>query len=427
MKRGRPAIASACLCLVVMTAPATPLLVEPGVPSFNPPPPPARILRVGATRPFKRPSDAAAVAKAGDVIEIDPEIYRGDVAAWWPDRITLRGATVAGTGARARLLADGRNAEGKAIWVIKGDDVRVENIEFAGAAGPNGNGAGIREEGSNLTVVNCDFHDNQEGILTAIYTPDSTIDIENSIFARDGGDGGYAHEIYIGNIVQLIVRGSYFHQGNLGHLIKSRARANLIEANRITDEDGRASYEIDLPNGGLSIIRANMIEKGPHAENPNFISYAREGASNPQQTLYVINNSFVNHFGWGAFVTMAEAATATIANNIFVGGGNVLQGNGVLSHNLLAAGKGGAPIVERTLFTPRQLDERDDRFSHDPGFVDIDRFDYRITAKSAAIGIGVDPGAAEGKPLTPALAYAQPVGSRRISAGSPIDAGAFQH
>ena len=63
------------------------------------------------------------------------------------------------------MKADGAAAEGKAIWVIKGNNTRVANIEFSGAKVRDKNGAGIRQEGINLTVMGCYFHDNENGIL----------------------------------------------------------------------------------------------------------------------------------------------------------------------------------------------------------------------------------------------------------------------
>ncbi len=41
----------------------------------------------------------------------------------------------------------------------------VENIEFSGATVPDQNGAGIRQQGDNLTVRHCYFHGNEDGIL----------------------------------------------------------------------------------------------------------------------------------------------------------------------------------------------------------------------------------------------------------------------
>ncbi len=44
----------------------------------------------------------------------------------------------------------------------------IKNIEFENAMVTNddgANGAGIRMQGTNLTLLNCYFHDNQEGLL----------------------------------------------------------------------------------------------------------------------------------------------------------------------------------------------------------------------------------------------------------------------
>jgi len=381
-----------------------------------------RVLQVGPDRPIKLPSQVAAIARTGDVIEIDPEPYVGDVAIWTADNLTIRGA-----GGKAKMLAAGQSAENKATWVIKGRNAVVEDIEFAEAVSTNGNGAGIRAEGINLTVRDCYFHDNQEGILSALNTTTSRIVIEDSEFERNGGNGGYSHEIYISNIAQLIVRGSYFHHGRVGHLIKSRAQQNLIIANRITDEaDGSASYEIDLPNGGLNIVINNLIEQSGLTQNSTMLENALEGPRNPIQQLWVVNNTFVNDLGRGDFIRIRAPTTAHVINNIFVGGGNVLVGSGTLTNNLLAAGPGGSPHVEQPLFRTGSITEAGTRFAVDPGFLDMRNYDYRLTANSPAIGGGIDPGAVNNFSLVPAAEYVHPLHWRPIAGKGPIDIGAYQ-
>jgi hypothetical protein len=115
---------------------------------------------VGRDKPFATPCAAIAVSAPGDIIEIDADLYRRDVCVIRTNELTLRGVN-----GRAHLEAADASAQGKAIWVIKGNDVVVENIEFSGASVRDQNGAGIRAEGRNLTVRNCYFHDNQDGIL----------------------------------------------------------------------------------------------------------------------------------------------------------------------------------------------------------------------------------------------------------------------
>ena len=55
---------------------------------------------------------------------------------------------------------------------------------------PDRNGAGIRQEGTDLTVTRSWFHDNENGILTGA-DPESDIVIERSRFFRNGYGDGY--------------------------------------------------------------------------------------------------------------------------------------------------------------------------------------------------------------------------------------------
>ena len=115
---------------------------------------------VGPGKTSARPCAAIAAAQDGDVIEIDAGTYSGDVCAVARSNLTLRGV-----GGRAHLDAAGTAYGGKAIWVIQGANTTVENIEFSGTTVPDMNGAGIRQEGKNLTIRGSYFHDDEDGIL----------------------------------------------------------------------------------------------------------------------------------------------------------------------------------------------------------------------------------------------------------------------
>src|SRR5205823_2283684 len=124
----------------------------------------------------------------------------------------------------------------------------VENFELSGAAisqNAGNNGAGIRHQGLNLTVRNCFFHDNQDGILGAPSTAgQGEVLIERSEFSHNGAGDGFSHNMYLGNYARFTLQSSYSHTGNVGHLMKSRAHVSSILYNRITDEvGGTASYE----------------------------------------------------------------------------------------------------------------------------------------------------------------------------------------
>jgi hypothetical protein len=361
--------------------------------------PTGRVLRVGPGRTFTVPSAAAAAAQPGDIIEIDAAAYDSDAATWDQNRLTLRGV-----GGRAHLRSNGAAVQGKGIWVISGNDVVVENVEFSGAAVPDLNGAGIRADGSNLTICNSYFHDNQEGILGGA----GNVLIEYSEFARNGNcidPSGCAHNIYIDPDAQrFTLRYSYSHHAREGHTVKSRARENFILFNRIMDEsDGNASYIIDIPDGGRTFIIGNLIQQGPLAENSTMVAYGAESGANGVLDLYVVNNTFVNDRGSGTFVDIRGGTSGKIMNNIFAGGGSTPSGSGSLAVN-----------TNITSATP-------------PGLVDRVNFDYRLTASSSARDAGADPGvSANGVSLTPISEYVHPTNRRDRPVVGTIDVGAYE-
>ena len=111
-----------------------------------------RVLRVGPNRDLRLPSEAAKIAKPQDIIEIDAGVYVGDVAMWNTSDIKIRGV-----GGRAILDAGNRSMANKAIWVVRGNNVFIENIGFKNCKVRDRNGAGIRVEGDNLSVRNSLF------------------------------------------------------------------------------------------------------------------------------------------------------------------------------------------------------------------------------------------------------------------------------
>ena len=342
---------------------------------------PGRVLRVGATQPLKTPSAAAAAAQDGDTVEIETGVYTGDVAVWSANRLTLRG--VHGT---AHLDAQGRSAQQKAIWVIRGHDTTVEHIEFSGCRVPDRNGAGIRQEGRGLVVRYCSFHDNEDGMLTGA-NPESDILVEHTEFHHNGHGDGLSHNIYVGRVRRFTLQFCYSHHAAVGHLVKSRAEENYILYNRLMDEqDGHSSYVIDLPNGGRSFVIGNLLQHGPRAENGTAFSYAAEGAKNAVQELYFVNNTCVNERQPAAVFLRAAGAAPKIRviNNLFLGNGRLYAGPGEVAGNLVAS---------------------------PAGFADPAHFDYRLAPSSPAAGAGADPGRVGDFSLTPAFYYQHPLGA----------------
>jgi hypothetical protein len=248
-----------------------------------------QVVQVGLSRKLTSLSAASVVAKSGDTVEVDAGDYLADVAVWQQARLTIRAV-----GGRARLLAMGAAAEGKAIWVVRGGNISVDGFDFVGAKVIHKNGAGIRFESGQLSIKNCTFTDNENGILTA-GDKDAELLIENSEFGHNGFGDGYSHNLYVGPIKRLTVTGSYFHHAKVGHLLKSRAAENHIFYNRLTDgTGGRASYELEFPNGGLAYVVGNHIQQGAQTENPTIVSFGAEGYTWPRNELYLVGNTLAD-------------------------------------------------------------------------------------------------------------------------------------
>lgn len=385
---------------MTITAPPPPPGPPPPPP---PPPPPSGAIHVGPTRTYKTPCAAIAIAAVGDTIDIDAATYSGDVCV-----ITTANLTLRGVGGRPTLDAAGKSAQGKAIWVIHTTNTTVENIEFANAVVPDDNGAGIKLETGDLTVRNCYFYHNQDGLLT---NADSTSDIvvEGTEFAFSGNtpDPGFMHNIYIGAAHSFTLRYSYSHDVFDGNLVKSRAANNYILYNRISGETSTDSYELDLPNGGRSYVIGNIIEQGPSSPNHSIIEYGAEGVrAGYASDLFVVNNTIVNDESVGTFVNVAAGVTtpAVLRNNIFAGPGTVTnQASAVLQSNRTAA-------------------------DGDPKFANRAAYDYHLLAGSPAIDAGSAPGSAFGFSLVPVLQYVHPTQSvTRTVLGAAIDVGAYEH
>ena len=315
------------------------------------------MLQVGPGKTYSVPSAAAAVAQSGDVIKITAGDYRGDAATWKASNLTI-----CGVGGRARLYADGRNAQGKGLWVVTSPSITIDSVEFRNATVPDQNGAGLRvEPGVNLKVINSGFYDNENGILAAAGA--TTIAIDRSEFARNGRGDGYTHNIYVNQIDRITVNSSYFHEAKIGHNFKSRARESVIQNSYFMDgSTGTSSYLADFPNGGKVVLRGNMFHKGPNADNPNAISYGAEGLSNPTNTFDMVHNTVAVTRSGGAFLAIANGTSSVkLTANLFAGTNNqtfvtggYAVGNAAQSNNVtsLASNIPGASNIATPNFWP---------------------------------------------------------------------------
>ena len=161
------------------------------------------------------------------------------------DNLTIRGVGVGSAplaAGRAHLAYKSRGATSKDRWTIPpggaqhgsvivqtGRNFRLENIEISGGCDSNTmNGAGLWVEPAGVGTVlkNCFFHDNDNGILTSKISGARVV-ILNSEFFMNGSPGpadeGQNHNIYVGEVGELVFMFNWSHASFRGQLLKSRA------------------------------------------------------------------------------------------------------------------------------------------------------------------------------------------------------------
>ncbi len=360
------------------------------------------VIRVGPRQELTTVAEAARVARDGAVVEIEAGVFTDDVATWRQSDLTIRAI-----GGRARMISRGASAEGKAIWVILGNRVTIENIEFSGARVPDRNGAGIRHEGGTLTVRNCLFERNEMGLLTWNDAAAELV-IEGSEF-RDNAVAGerrpgdpIGHQLYVGSIARFEMRDSYVHRGAIGHLVKSRARENYLANNWIVDErSGRSSYELEFPNGGIAVVIGNILQQGAETQNSQVISFGAEGYRWPRNELFLVNNTLVDDLPRGGEVL-----------HVYPGADRILVHNNLLLGNARLAQDSRWDLAANFVAGPSDV-------------ASVATGDLRLRASSALVRKAVEPGAANGVSMRLERESDYPMHSRPVPAGD-LSPGALQ-
>jgi hypothetical protein len=243
----------------------------------------ATTLSVGSDQAYHTIADAVAASHAGDTIAVQAGTYTNDWSQIGHD------LTIVGVGGMAHLVSNSSIDNGKAMLVTNGN-VTVQNLDFSGASVGDHNGAGIRHESGHLTVTNCSFHDNQEGILAGD-NMGSSMTVQNSSFVHNGAGDGQSHGLYVGQIASLSVDGSTFSDQVMGNQLKSRAADTTVSNSHFSTGPDGANYDIDLPNGGNANIHDNTFEKGATTNNPAIIHFGGE-IDNAVGNLTVTHNNF---------------------------------------------------------------------------------------------------------------------------------------
>lgn len=236
--------------------------------------------------------DAAALARA---IEAAPAGATLKLAAGEYDVADLRiprDLTLIGDG--EVILYSSHKLDKGLLVPVNGVSIRIENITFRGARSWDRNGAGVRHEGRDLTIVNCRFIDNEDGVL-ATGDENGVIEIVRSEFVGNGYGDGYSHGIYVSSGARLTISDSRFVGTKYGHHVKSLAGVTVITGSVFDDANGHTSYAVDASRGGDVTISGNSFAKAADADNNALFNYdlTRGGQA---QALRITRNRIVNHY-----------------------------------------------------------------------------------------------------------------------------------
>lgn len=280
------------LLLILLTAPAA-----------------AATLRVGEGAQYKTPSEALKAATDDDIIEISEGEYF-DCGTIRHDRVSIVGL---GKGA---VFSD-TTCAGKAQLIVSGNDITIRNITFTRARVPDGNGAGIRAEGRNLTIEQSRFIDNQVAILGAP-SQHSIITIKGSTFEANGScpaNRPCQPSINVPGIARLRIEDSSFVSSRGGVLVLTRARrTELISSGFADGPSGKAPGLIMAHVGALVMDDNRFAKTGPYDDRRTAVLLLPSDA--PLGEIIVRRNSYTNATG---------APSAFIRN--WAGGGVLFEGN----------------------------------------------------------------------------------------------------
>ena len=306
----------------------------------------ARTLQVGPDRELKTAAAAARVVEDGDRVVFDPGEYF-ECAIWRANGITIEAAMPVGLGSSQPpdVVFTDLACGGKASFVIGGNDVTVRGLTFTRIRVPDGNGAGIRAEGRNLTIERCSFTHDQTAILP-VEQPTGSLIIRDSSFVANGAcDREDCHpSLGAGRLARLRVERSVFRDPRAGQTesgrlvagpqIASAAVSTELVDNRIEDGDGASSALVSFSGEGSLLMTGNTLELGPRLADAPAALFAGGGWGRVA-SLTFRGNTLVNHTGHpGVFLLNWTNVSPVLEGNVIGAGDTAVSDSGLWWHRL---------------------------------------------------------------------------------------------
>ncbi len=208
--------------------------------------------------------------------------------------------------------------------LVSNRDLTVEGLACVGIKVSSGNGACIRQQGGDLTLLGVHFHHAQMGILTG--HKGGRIRILDSYFHDSGydEDGQLGHNVYVGSGELHFIRSWSVNARHEGHELKSRARLTEIRGAFLASLNARDSRLVDLPNAGLVTIEDSLLAEGPRSSNWQLIGYGLEVRGDkppyPDNRLVVRHNTiYSDRAGSSELLGVRWAEQVVVEDNVLVG------------------------------------------------------------------------------------------------------------
>lgn len=217
----------------------------------------ARMLEVGPHATFASIGAAARDARDGDTVHIAAGTYY-ECAVWGASHLTIEGD------GSATVVTDNA-CQGKAAFVIGGNDVTVRNLMLTRIRVADGNGAGIRGEGRGLTLDGVAFVNDQYGLLTG--TTGGTLRLVHCRFDDNGSslDGRQTHALSATGLDRLALEDTTFSHERTGDYIIANAASITISGSRFIDDGDRMTGPLVMLSGKSIVLTGNTIDLATNA------------------------------------------------------------------------------------------------------------------------------------------------------------------